>query len=327
LIDRRRFISGVALGFVGVPFAQAQQAAKTYRIGYLAAGARPADNAPPASLRHELEQLGYREGKNVIYAGRWAESRKERLPGLAAELVALQIDVLITLGSPATAAAKQSTSTVPVVMALSGDPVGVGLIESLARPGGNVTGMTDNATALSAKRLEILKEAIPTASHIAVLWNASDQAMTLRYREINRAAEVLGVSVQPLGVREPDEFDQALAAMDRQPPDAIFMVTDALTNLNRKRVLGYAEAHRIPAMYEYASLVHEGGLMSYGPSQDDMFRRAAVYVDRILKGAKPGELPVEQPTRYYLAINLNTAKALGLTIPRDFLSRADEVVE
>lgn len=326
-MDRRRFIGGVAICFATVPRARAQQAVKAYRIGYLAAGPRPADNALPASLRNELEQLGYREGKNVTYTGRWAESHKERLFALATELVALHVDMIVTFGSPAAAAAKQATSTIPVVMALSGDPVGVGLIESLARPGGNVTGMTDNATALSAKRLEILKEAIPTASHIAVLWNAADQAMSLRYREINRAARVLGVSVQPLGVREPDEFDQALAAMDRQPPDAIFMVTDALTNLNRKRVLDYAEAHRIPSMYEYTALVREGGLMSYGPSQDDMFRRAAVYVDKILRGAKPSELPVEQPTRYYLAINLKTAKALGLTVPRDLLLRADEVFQ
>ena len=326
-MDRRRFISSVAIYFAAAPLAHAQQATKTYRIGYLAAGPRPADSAPPTSLRDELEQLGYREGKNISYVGRWAESRKERLSGLAVELVALQVDLIVTFGSPAAAAAKRATSAIPIVMALSGDPVGVGLIASLGRPGGNVTGMTDNATALSAKRLEILKEAIPTASRIAVLWNASDQAMTLRYREINRAAAVLGVSVEPLGVREPDEFDQALAAMDRQPPDAIFMVTDALTNLNRTRVLDYAEAHRIPAMYEYASLVREGGLMSYGPSQDDMFRQTAHYIDKILKGAKPGELPVEQPTRYYLAFNLKTAKALGLTVPRDLLLRADEVFE
>lgn len=326
-MDRRRFVSGVAICFATAQLAQAQQAAKAYRIGYLAASPRPPDDAIPASLREELEQLGYREGKNVTYAGRWGESHKERLVALATELVALQVDVIVTLGSSAAAAAKQATSTIPVVMAISGDPVGVGLIESLARPGANVTGMTDNATALSAKRLEILKQAIPTASRIAVLWNASDQAMTLRYREINRAAGVLGVSVQPLGVREPNEFDQALAAMDRQPPDAIFMVTDALTNLNRKRVLDYAEAHHIPSMYEYAPLVREGGLMSYGPSQDDMIRRAAVYVDKILKGAKPGELPVEQPTRYYLAINLRTAKTLGLTISRDLLLRADEVFQ
>jgi putative ABC transport system substrate-binding protein len=187
--------------------------------------------------------------------------------------------------------------------------------------------MTDNATALSAKRLEIIKEAIPKASRVGVLWNAQDQAMTLRYREIDKAAQALGVSVQPLGVREPDDFDRAFAAMDRERPDALFLVTDSLTNLNRKRVRDFAETRRIPAMYEYATLVREGGLLSYGPSLDDMFGRAAVYVDRILKGTKPSELPVEQPTRYYLVVNLKAAKALGITIPQSLLLRADEVIQ
>ena len=326
-MDRRIFISSVVLGFLAMPLADAQQAGKTYRIGYLAAGARSTDGAPPASLRQALQELGYGEGKNVIYVGRWAEARREELPPLAAELIGLKVDLIITFGSPAAAAAKDASSTIPIVMALSGDPEGVGLVASLARPGGNVTGVTDNATALSAKRLELLKEAVPTASRIAVLWNAKDQAMTLRYREIDRAARVLGVSVQPHGVREPDDFDHAFAAMDRERPDALFMVTDSLTNLNRKRVLDFVEMRRLPAMYEYASLVREGGLISYGPSFDDMFRRAAAYVDKILKGAKPSELPVEQPTRYYLVVNLKTAKALGLTIPQSLLLRADEVIQ
>jgi len=326
VIDRRTFIGSVTLGFLAMPLADAQQAGKTYRIGYLAAGARSTDGAPPASLRQALQELGYGEGKNVIYEGRWAEARREELPALAAELVGLKVDLIITFGSPAAAAAKQASSTIPIVMALSGDPEGVGLVASLARPGGNVTGVTDNATALSAKRLELLKEAVPTASRIAVLWNAKDQAMTLRYREIDRAARVLGVSVQPLGVREPDDFDHAFAAMDRERPDALFMVTDSLTNLNRKRVLDFAEMRHIPAMYEYAPLVRDGGLISYGPSFDDMFRRAAVYVDKILKGTKPSELPVEQPTRYYLVVNLKTAKALGIKIPQALLLRADEVI-
>ena len=326
-MDRRTFISSVALGLLGAPLADAQQAGKTYRIGFLAVGPRPADGALPASLRQALQELGYSEGKNVTYVGRWAEGRREQLPALAAELIAVKVDLIITFGSPAAAAAKEATSTIPIVMAVSGDPEGVGLVATLARPGGNVTGLTDNATALSAKRLELLKEAVPTASRIAVLWNAKDQAMTLRYREIDRAAHVLGVSVQPLGVREPDDFDHAFAAMERERPDALFMVTDSLTTLNRRRVLEFAETHRIPAMYEYASLVREGGLISYGPSFDDMFLRAAVYVDKILKGAKPGELPVEQPTRYYLVANLKTAKALGLTIPQSLLMRADEVIQ
>jgi putative ABC transport system substrate-binding protein len=246
---------------------------------------------------------------------------------LAAELVGLKVDLFVTYGGKTALAVKEATSTTPIVFVGAADPVGVGLIASLGRPGGNVTGFSDNSTALSAKRLQILKEAVPTASRIAVLWNAQDQAMTLRYREIDRAAQVLGVSVDPLGVREPDDFERAFAAMDRAHPDAIFMVTDALTNLNRKRVLEFANAHRIPAMYEFASLVHEGGLISYGPSVDDMLQRAAEYVDKILKGAKPGELPVEQPTRYYLVVNLKTAKVLGLTIAQSLLLRADEVIQ
>ena len=326
-MDRRAFIGPVALGFLAMPLADAQQAGKTYRIGYLSVGARPTDGAPPAALRQALQELGYSEGKNVTYEGRWAEAKRERLPALAAELVALKVDLIITFGSTAAAAAKEASSTTPIVMALSGDPVGVGLIASLARPGGNVTGITDDATPLSAKRLQLLKEAVPSASRVAVLWNAQDQAMTLRYREIDKAARVLGVTVQPLGVREPDDFDHAFVTMDRERPDALFMVTDSLTNLNRKRVLDFAETHRIPAMYEYASLVREGGLISYGPSFDDMFQRAAAYVDKILKGAKPNELPVEQPTRYYLVVNLKTAKALGITIPQSLLLRADEVIQ
>jgi ABC-type uncharacterized transport system substrate-binding protein len=326
-VKRRAFITGAAVVLFAAQLAGAQQAEKMYRIGFLALGPTPADAALPASLRNALQQLGYGEGKNVTYVGRWAEVKRERLPALAAEIVALKVDVIVTLGSPASAAAKEATSKIPIVMALAGDPVGVGLIESLARPGGNITGFSDNATALSAKRLEILKEAIPTASRIAVLWNAQDQAMTLRYREIDRAAHVLGVSVQPLGVREPDDFERAFAAMDHDRPDALFMVTDALTTLNRKRVLDYAEVHRIPAMYEFATLVREGGLISYGPSIDDMYQRAADYVDKILKGTKPGDLPVELPTRYYFVVNLKTAKTLGLTIPQSLMLRADEVIE
>ena len=204
---------------------------------------------------------------------------------------------------------------------------GLALIASLARPGSNVTGLSDNATDLSAKRLELLKEAVFTASRIAVLWNSRDDAMTLRYREIDRAARVLGVSIQPLGVREPDDFERAFSAMNRERPDAMIMVTDVLTNLNRKRVLDYAEAHRVPAMYEFASFVHEGGLMSYGPSDDDLLGRAAVYVDKILKGAKPSELPAEEPTVYHLVINSRTAKKLGFNIPQSLLLRGAELVQ
>jgi putative ABC transport system substrate-binding protein len=328
MTDRRTFMRALAGSLLAAPFAShAQQAGKVWRIGFLSRGARPSDGAPPAALRQALHELGYVEGTSISYVGRWAEAKKDRLPGLAAEMVGLKVDLIVTFGGSAAEAAKEATSTIPNVIVNAGDPVGTGLIASLARPGGNVSGITDQATELSAKRLEFLKEAMPNASRIAVLWNAGDRAMTLRYREIEKAARVLGVAIRPLGVREPDDFDVAFSAMTQERPDALLLVTDALTNLNRKRVLDFATAHRVPAMYEFGFLVREGGLMSYGPDLGDSYRRAAVYVDKILKGAKPGELAVELPNRYYLLVNLITAKALGITIPQSLLLRADEVIQ
>jgi putative ABC transport system substrate-binding protein len=213
------------------------------------------------------------------------------------------------------------------VVVVPGDAVATGLIASLGHPGGNVTGISDPAAELSAKRLELLKEAVPSATKVAVLWNASDRAMTLRYQEIEKAALLLHVTIRPLGVREPDDINDALSAMTRDRPDALLLVTDALTVLNRKRIIDFAATQRIPAMYEFGFLVRDGGLMSYGPNLDDMFRRAATYVDRILGGAKPADLPVELPTRYYLQVNLKTARDLGFTIPQALLLRADEVIE
>jgi len=328
MMDRRSFVAGVALGLVAAPLtAAAQPRGKMWRVGFLAGGARPPDGAPPLPLRQALQELGYVEPQNVVYVGRWAEAKQDRLPGLAAELVGLKVDVIVTAGGPASAAAKQATSSIPIVLALVGDAVGIGLVESLARPGGNVTGITDQSAELSAKRLELLTEAVPKATRIAVLWNADDRGMTMRYREVEKAAQMLHVTVQPLGVREPNDFDTAFSAMTLSRPDAMFLVTDALTLLNRKRVIDFAAAHRIPAMYEYGNLVQDGGLMSYGASQEDNYRRAASYVDRIFKGATPSALPVERPIRYYLTINLKTVKALGLTIPPALLQRADQVIE
>jgi len=296
-------------------------------VGFLAGGPRPPDGAPPLPLRQGLTELGYVEQRNVVYLSRWAEAKQDRLPGLAAELVGLKVDVIVTVGGPASAAAKQATASIPIVLAMVGDADGIGLIDSLARPGGNVTGVTDQSVELSAKRLEVLKEAIPKAARIAVLWNADDRGMTLRYQNVEKAARTLHVTVQPLGVREPDDFDAAFSAMAASRPDALFLVTDALTLLNRKRVIDFALAHRIPAMYEFSSLVRDGGLMSYGADPDTNYRRAASYVDRIFKGASPSTLPVERPSRYYLTINLKTARALGLTLPPSMLLRADHVIE
>ena len=252
----------------------------------------------------------------------------ERLPDLAAELVRLKVDVLVAQGGLAVGAARQTTSTIPIVIGLAaGDAVAMRWIESLARPGGNVTGLSDESVQLSAKRMELLKEAVPKAARIAVLWNANDQGMTLRYQEIEKAAQILRVEVQALGVREPDDFDVAFSTMTRRRPDAMFLVADALTMLNRKRVIEFAATHRIPAMYEASFIVRDGGLMSYGPSQEESLRQAAFYIDRILKGAKPADLPAQQPTAYSLAVNLKTAATLGLTIPPSLRVRADDVIE
>ena len=308
--------------------AGAQHVGKVWRIGFIAAGPPPPDGTAPPVLRQALRELGYIEGQNVIYVGRWGEARKERLPTLAAEMVGLKLDVIVAFGSGSAAEAlKATTSTIPIVLAAAGDPVAVGLVASLSRPGGNITGISAQATDLSAKRLEILKELVPKAERVAVMWNADDRAMTLRYREIERAAGILHVTIQPVGVREPEDFEPAFSTMVRDRPDALMLVTEALTMLNRKRVVDFAAARSIPSMYEYGSVVREGGLVAYGPDIDDIFRQAATYVDKILKGAKPSDMPVEQPRRYYLLVNLKTANALGLTIPQSLLLRADEVIQ
>jgi len=329
LIVRSAFIVSVALGMLAAPFlAASQPPQKVFRVGHLSAGGGTPDGAPPGPIREGLRGLGYVEGRNVAYEARFAEGKVERLPGLAAELVRLKVDIIVAQGGPAAEAAKQATSTIPIVMApAAGDAVAAGLIASLARPGGNVTGLTDESVQLSAKRMQLLKEAVPKAALIAVLWNTNDQGMNLRYREIEKAARILHVEVQALGVREPDDFAVAFSTMTRRRPDAIFLVADALTTMNRKRLIEFAATHRIPAMYEYSFIVRDGGLMSYGPSFEDGFRQAAVYIDRIFKGAKPADLPAEQPTRYYLAVNLKTAATLGLTIPPSLLLRTDDVVQ
>ncbi len=324
---RDTVLAFIALGSVPLA-ALAQPADKLHRIGFLAGGGAPPDGALPGPLRQALRELGYVEGKTIAYTGRWADAKLERLPELAAELVKLKVDAILTLGGPATAAAKKATATIPIIISgFGGDAVATGIVASLARPGGNITGLSDDAGTLSAKRMQILKEAVPKAKRISILWNSDDHAMTLRYREIETAARMLHVTVQPLGVREPNDFATAFDAMTRERPDALFLVADALTVLNRKRVIDFAEQHRIPAMYENGTFVHGGGLMSYGPSPNDSFQAAARFVDRIFKGAKPADLPAEQPTRYYLAVNLKTAKALGLTIAQTLLMRADDVIQ
>jgi putative tryptophan/tyrosine transport system substrate-binding protein len=282
-----------------------------------------------------LAQYGYVLGHNVEFEHRAAEGHVDRLPRLLDELAASKVDVLVTSGYPPALAAKQKNTalavnqktTIPVVAFAAGDPVSTGLVSSLARPGGDITGISDVSAELTPKRMELLKQIAPALKRVAILWNAGDLGMTMRYRASETGAKALGISVQPLGVREPDDFEEAFAAMNREVPDAILMVSDSLTTLNRKRVFEFAAAHRLPAIYEFDSIVRDGGLMSYAPDLDESFARVAALVDRILKGARPKDLPFEQPTRFKLAINMKTAKALGLEVPTALLATADEVIE
>ncbi len=265
-----------------------------------------------------LARHGYALDRNLAVERRPAQ--------LVAEVVASKVDVIVAVGYAAALAAKQET-TLPAVAFSAGDPVEGGLVDSLARPGGHLTGISDVSVEVTPKRLELLKEFAPNLRRVAMLWNADDPAMTLRYRASEAGAKTLGISVQPLGVREPADFDQAFSAMIRDMPDAILMVSDPLTNLNRKRVFEFAVAHRLPAIYEYDFIVRDGGLMSYGLDLDEAFDRVGDLVDRILKGARPAELPFEQPTLFRLALNLNTAKSIGFEPPASLLARADEVIE
>jgi putative tryptophan/tyrosine transport system substrate-binding protein len=306
----------------------AEAPSKVYRVGVLSTLSASVERSPygPGIVRG-LRELAYAPGNNLVFESRGAEMHYERLPRLAGELLASKVDVIVTFGYPAALAAKRATNTVPIVAMGAGDAVETGLVASLARPGGNLTGISETVTALSVKRLDLLKEAVPNLRRVAMLWNAADPAMTLRYQGAAAVAQSLGVQVQPLGVREPEDFDEAFASMTRYPPDAILMVSDTLTALNRQRVFEYAAIHKLPAIYEYGRYAHDGGLMSFGPDQSEIAERAAQLILRVLKGAKPADLPLEQPTRFRFIVNLKTAKALGLTIPQSILARADEVIE
>ena len=277
-------------------------------------------------LLKALEQHGYTLGKNLAFEARGAAGQVSKLGEIVRSMKADQVDVIVAVGFPVTLACK--VANVPTVVYLGGgDPVATHLIDSLAHPGGNITGISDNATALSTKRLALIKQAVPKLQRVAMLWNRDDLGMSMRYEASAGAARSIGVAVQALGVREPDDFNGVFEAMDRDPPDAIFMVADVLTTLNRKRVFDYAGAHHIPALYEYDPVVRDGGLMSYGPDLKECMERAADLAARIFNGARPADLPFEEPTHYKLVINLKTAKATGIELPLNFMALADEVIE
>ncbi len=270
--------------------------------------------------------MGYVEGQGILVEYRFAEGRGERLPALAAELLDRRVSVIVVLGNRAARAARQITRTVPIVMAFSSEVMETGFVASLARPGGNVTGLTTMSPELTAKRLELLKEGHPHISRVAILWN-SVPGKDAKWGSAQVAAQALAVTLQSVEVRASDDLDRAFATMAREHSDALLTLTDSFTTRNRKRIVDLAAKHRLPTIHEVKEFVDAGGLMSYGPNIPDMSRRAAPYVDKILKGAKPADLPVEQPTKFELVINLKTAKALGLTIPQSVLLRADQVIE
>jgi putative ABC transport system substrate-binding protein len=328
-MDRRAFLRVVASGLLAAPLAaEAQQAGKVFRIGYLTGGFKeaPASNPNLASFLASMRALGYVEGRNIILEVRYAEGRTERFAALAAELVSLKVDVLVAVSTPGAVAAKQATSTIPIVMVSVGEPVEVGLVDSLAHPGGNVTGSSLIAPQLAAKRLDLLKQALPKLSRVTVLWNSANQGMKARFQETQGGAQLLGVTLHSVTIQSPDDFESLFATMTRNRPESLLVLADTVTVANRQRTVEFAARSRVPAIYEARTFVDSGGLMSYGVDFSDHYRRAAIYVDKILKGAKPADLPIEQPTTFELVINLKTAKALGLTIPPALLARADHVV-
>ena len=314
---------------LGAPLAAgAQPLAKVYRIGYIQTATAEEQLHLTKALEEALRELGYEEGRNVVFERRFAGGKQERLPDLAAELVRLNVDVIVTGANPVIAAVKQATATIPVVMATSRDPVGAGFIASLARPAGNITGMTGDPTPeVQGKRLELLKEVAPRATRVALLWNPLPPGAETYRNEVEGAARKLGLSLRAVEARGRNEFDGAFAAMAREGADAVVVLPDPLFFTARKQVVELATKYRLPAIYHAREFVEIGGLMSYGVSIGDQFRRAAAYVDKILKGAKPGDLPVEQAATLELVMNLKTAQALGLVIAPALRLRADQIIQ
>ncbi|HEV2300009.1 MAG TPA: ABC transporter substrate-binding protein [Stellaceae bacterium] len=325
---RRAFIAGLAAASCLVVPARAQNG-KIYRLGFLSATSFAANSGPGRladGILGRLARDGFPRRGSLALEKRGAETRLERLPALVSELAASKVDVIVAAGYPA-AAEKQGAPGIPIVAVNTGDPVETGLVRSLGRPGGNLTGISDVATELAPKRLEILKDVAPGLRRVAMLWTADDLGMELRYDASAAAARKLGVAVRSFGMREPRDFDRAFAATERALPDGLLVVAGMTTTLNRGRVYDFANAHRLPAIYETAAFARDGGLLSYGPDGAELVGRAASLVERILQGTSPAALPLEQPTRFRLVVNLKTAKAIGLEIPRDILARADEVIE
>jgi putative ABC transport system substrate-binding protein len=327
---RREFISLLGGGAVAWPLlARAQQGERMRRIGILQG---LAENDPEwqrrlAAFKQGLQELGWTEGRNVAFEFRFADNKPERLPGLAAELVQANVDVIVTNAAQPVEAARKATSSIPIVMATVGDALGAGYVASLARPGGNVTGFTLVATEQSAKRLQLLKEFSPNLVRVAVLWNANASGHRLQFKEMELSAPTLGIAVQSIPVRDAGAFDAGFQAAKQGNAQALVTMDDPLIQSQRARIVEFARKERVPVMAEFRPITEAGGLMSYGPNQIDLWRRAATYVHKIFKGANAAELPVEQPTKFELVVNLRTARQIGIELPTSILLRADELIE
>ena len=327
-IARRQFLFVLAAGFSLAPLAaESQQGKGVARIGYLSAGSPAASSGRVESFRRGLRELGHIEGKNIAIEWRFAEGTPERMRELATELVRLKVDVIVAAGSTASRAAKQATSTIPIVMAQVADPVGSGLVAGLARPGGNATGTSTIAPEISGKQLELLKELVPGLARVAIIGTSNNPGNAQTLREAELAAGALGLRLQYLDVLASNDIEVAFRSASKARADAVIVLATPFSFLERRRIAQLAAAGRLPAMYWSSELAEAGGLMSYGVNYIELFRRAATFVDKILKGARPGDLPVERPTKFELVVNLRTARELGLTIPSSLLARADRVIE
>jgi putative ABC transport system substrate-binding protein len=328
MITRRTFLCGLTLGPLAARLAAAaQQAAKVARIGVLHPGAPATSMHFAAAFDQGLREHGYRQGQNIVVERRFAEAKAERMSDIAAELVRLKVDVIVTSTDPGIAAVRQQTQTIPIVMANSTDPVATGFVASLARPGGNVTGLSSISPELSVKRLELLKEAVPGLSRVGIVWNPDVRGGVLEYKETESAARSLRLQLQSVEVTRADDFNRAFSALTTGRAEALTVTSFSVGFRNRSEIVSLAQKNRLPSVFGLREYADAGGLMAYGPSFTDGWRRAATYVDKILKGAKPADLPVEQPTKFELVINLKTAKTLGLSIPQSLLLRADEVIQ
>jgi putative ABC transport system substrate-binding protein len=326
-LNRRVFLMLTAAAVVLPMSVQGENAGSLPRIGFLGNSTEALEANLVGPFRDALRELGYVDKRNVAIEYRWAGGDYKRLPPLVEELIAAKVDVIVTAGTPAALAVKKSTSTIPLVMVAVGDPVGTGLVDSLAHPGGNATGLTSIAPELEGKRLELIREAVPGVARIAVLWNPDNAYLIASEKQVRAAAQSLHLEVLSLAVRNVDELDRALVEIVKARVDALFVPADRLFLHNRERIVRVVRDNRLPTMNAYRELAEAGGLMSFGPSYAGMHRQAAGYVDKILKGAKPGELPIEQPAKFEFVVNLKAAKELGLALSQAFLLRADEVIE